>query len=78
MALYAIADWLGLVPVAVCLGFGAMGAMQLIRRRSLFAVDYDLLLLGVCYVLIAAAYLVFEAFPVNYRPIPVDGVMEAS
>lgn len=78
MFLYAITDWLGLVPVADCLGFEAMGATQLVRRRSLFAVDYDLLLLGVCYVLIAAAYLVFEAFPINYRPIPVDGVMEAS
>ena len=78
MVLYAITDWLGLVPVAVCLGFGAMGATQLVRRRSLLAVDPDLLLLGVYYVLIAAAYLLFEAFPINYRPIPIDGVMEAS
>lgn len=78
MALYAITDWLGLVPVAVCLGFGAMGATQLVRRRSLFAVDSDLLLLGVYDVLIVAAYLVFEAFPINYRPIPIDGVVDAS
>lgn len=55
-----------------------MGATQLVRHRSLFAVDPDLLLLGVYYVLIAAAYLLFEAFPINYRPIPIDGVMEAS
>ena len=46
--------------------------------RRLFAVDLDLLLLGIYYVLIAAAYLVFEALPINYRPIPIDGVMEAS
>ena len=78
MVLYAITDWLGLVPAAVCLGFGVMGATQLVRRRSLSAVDPDLLLLGVYYVLIAAAYLLFEAFPINYRPIPIDGVMEAS
>lgn len=78
MVLYVITDWLGLVPVAVCLGFGAMGATQLVGRRSLLAVDPDLLLLGVHYILIAAAYLVFEAFPINYRPIPIDGVMEAS
>ena len=78
MALYTITDWLGLVPVAVCLGFGALGAAQLVRRRSLLRVDPDLLLLGVHYVAVAAAYLVFEAFPINYRPIPIDGVMEAS
>lgn len=78
MALYAITDWLGLVPVVVCLGFGMLGFAQLARRRSLIKVDSDLLLLGVYYVLVAFAYLVFEAFPVNYRPIPIDGVMEAS
>ena len=78
MGIYTATDWLGLVPVAVCLGFGALGAMQLVRRRSLLAVDPDLLLLGVHYVAVAAAYLVFEAFPINYRPIPIDGVMEAS
>ena len=78
MVIYAITDWLGLVPVAVCLGFGALVAAQLVRRRSLLKVDPDLLLLGTHYVVVAAAYLAFEVFPVNYRPIPIDGVMEAS
>ena len=78
MGIYTATDWLGLVPVAVCLGFGALGAAQLVRRRSLLGVDPDLLLLGIHYVAVAAAYLVFEAFPINYRPIPIDGVMEAS
>lgn len=78
MGIYTATDWLGLVPVAVCLGFGALGAVQLVRRRSLLGVDPDLLLLGVHYVAVAAAYLVFEAFPINYRPIPIDGVMETS
>ncbi len=78
LGIYSITDWLGLVPVAVCLGFGALGAAQLVRRRSLLKVDPDLLLLGVHYVVVAAAYLAFETFPVNYRPIPIDGVMEAS
>ena len=78
MGIYTATDWLGLVPVAVCLGFGALGATQLVMRRSLLKVDPDLLLLGVHYVMVAAAYLAFEMFPVNYRPIPIDGVMEAS
>ncbi len=78
MGIYALTDWLGLVPVVVCLGFGALGAAQLVRRRSLLKVDSDLLLLGAHYVVVAAAYLAFEMYPVNYRPIPIDGVMEAS
>ena len=78
MQIYAITDWLGLVPIEVCLGFAALGAVQLVRRRSLLRVDPDLLLLGTYYVAVAFFYLLFEAVPVNYRPIPIDGAMGAS
>lgn len=78
MTLYTVTDWLGLVPVAICLGFGVLGAAQLVKRRSLRKVDPDILLLGVHYVLVASAYLVFEMVPINYRPILIDGAMEAS
>ena len=76
--LYTVTDWLGLVPVFVCLLFGALGFGQLVRRKSLLKVDRDLLLLGVYYVLVIGCYLVFEMFPVNYRPILIEGRMEAS
>lgn len=78
MTLYTITDWLGLVPIAVCMGFGVFGLVQLIRRRSLLRVDADILLLGGYYLLVIAAYLLFEMIPLNYRPIPINGVMEAS
>ena len=78
MGLYTVTDWLGLVPVAVCAGFGFLGLFQLIRRRSLLHVDPDILLLGIYYVLVIAGYLVFEMIPINYRPVPIDGAMEAS
>ena len=78
MRLYAVTDWLGLVPIAVCMGFGVLGLAQLIRRRSLLKVDPDIILLGVYYILVIAAYLIFEMIPINYRPIPIDGYMEAS
>lgn len=76
--IYTATDWLGLVPLLVCLCFAALGAAQLVRRRSLLKVDRDLLILGVYYAAVIAAYLLFERFPVNYRPVPIDGVMEAS
>ena len=78
MALYTVTDWLGLVPIAVCLGFGILGLIQLLRRKSLRRVDPDILLLGGYYVLVIAAYLIFEAVPINYRPILVEGRLEAS
>ena len=78
MRLYTVTDWLGLVPIAVCLGFGILGLVQLIKRRSLFKVDRDILLLGIYYILVIFGYLIFEMIPINYRPIPIDGYMEAS
>ena len=78
MAVYTVTDWLGLVPIAVCLCFGALGAVQLLRRRSLLQVDADLLLLGAYYLVVILCYLLFEMVPINYRPIPIDGIMEAS
>lgn len=78
MTLYTVTDWLGLVPIGVCMIFGVLGAVQLFGRRSLFRVDADILLLGLYYILVIAAYLIFEMIPINYRPIPIDGFMEAS
>ena len=78
MRLYTVTDWLGLVPIAVCIGFGVFGLVQLIRRRSLFKVDPDIILLGVYYIVVIAAYILFEMVPINYRPVLIDGFMEAS
>ena len=78
MTLYTITDWLGLVPIAVCLGFGVVGVFQLIRRRSLLRVDPDIILLGLYYILVVFGYLAFEMVPINYRPILIHGALEAS
>ena len=78
MMIYTATDWLGLVSIAVCLCFGGIGFAQLLKRKSLFRVDADIILLGVYYVLVIAGYLIFESIPINYRPIPINGVMEAS
>ena len=78
MTIYTVTDWLGLVPIAVCLCFGGLGLSQLLKRRSLLRVDPDLILLGIYYLLVIAGYLLFESIPINYRPIPINGVMEAS
>ena len=78
MSLYTITDWLGLVPVFICLCFGILGVVQLIKRRSLFRVDPDILLLGGYYVLVIFCYLIFEMIPINYRPVLIEGRLEAS
>lgn len=76
--IYTITDWLGLVPIAVCMCFGVLGLVQLVRRKSLLRVDADILLLGAYYVLVILAYLLFEMIPINYRPVLIAGNLEAS
>ena len=78
MTIYTITDWLGLVPVFVCLCFGMLGLVQLIRRKRLLRVDVDILLLGVYYVIVIACYLIFEMIPINYRPVLIEGRLEVS
>lgn len=78
MTIYTITDWFGLVPVFVCMLFGSVGLVQLIKRRSLFKVDYDLIYLGIYYVIVILGYIVFEMIPINYRPILIEGRMEVS
>jgi undecaprenyl-diphosphatase len=78
MLVYKITDWLGLVPIIICMCFGVLGLVQLIKRRSILRVDPDILLLGIYYVLVIACYLIFEMIPINYRPILINGNLEAS
>ena len=78
MLIYTITDWLGLVPIIICICFGVLGLIQLVKRKSLLTVDFDILLLGAYYVVVILGYLLFEMVPINYRPILIDGNLEAS
>jgi len=78
MTLYTITDWLGLVPLGIGLCFGMLGLVQWIRRKGLRKVDGSLLVLGGFYILVMGAYLLFETVVVNYRPVWIEGVLEAS
>ena len=78
MMLYTITDWLGLVPICLIMGFGVLGLCEWIKRKNLFKVDYNILVLGGFYIVVMAIYIFFEMFVVNYRPILINGCLEAS
>ena len=78
MPLYIITDWLGILPLVICMIFATIGLIQLIKRRSLLQVDYDIIILGIYYILVMLGYFVFEMIPINYRPVFINGHMEAS
>lgn len=78
MTLYTITDWLGLVPLFVGMCFAVLGLVQLIKRKNLLKVDFDIIILGVYYVIVVLFYLIFEMIPINYRPILINGFAEVS
>ena len=78
MSLYTITDWLGLVPLMFVMGFGILGLIQWIKRKHLLKVDYSILVLGGFYIVVMAAFILFEVLVINYRPVLIDGILEAS
>lgn len=78
MELYVLTDWLSLIPLGIVLWFAILGLSQWIRRRSLRKVDADILLLGGFYGLVLLMYVLFEGLEINYRPVLIDGFLEAS
>lgn len=78
MILYTVTDWLSIIPIGIVLGFALLGLVQWVKRKHILRVDYSLLALGVLYVILVSVYLLFEAAVVNYRPVLIDGYLEAS
>ena len=78
MSLYTITDWLGLVPLMFVMGFGTLGLSQWIKRKHLLKVDYSIFVLGGFYIVVMAVYVLFEMLVVNYRPVLISGILEAS
>lgn len=76
--LYILTDWLSLIPLGIVLWFAVLGFIQWIQRRSLMAVDKDILLLGGFYAAVFLAYAFFEQFVINYRPVLIENLLEAS
>lgn len=75
---YDISDILGLFPILSVGIYALIGLIQLIKRKNIFKVDKEIIALGVFYVVVIALYVFFEKVIINYRPVLVDGVLEAS
>ena len=78
MSLYAITDWLGLVPLCIMVGFALLGLVQWIRRKQIRKVDRSILILGGFYLAVLAVYAFFETMVINFRPVLIGGRLEAS
>lgn len=77
MTLYKITEILGIIPILVALMYAVIGLIQVIDRKSL-KVDKELIALGILYIIVILIYVFFEKCIINYRPVIIDGVLEAS
>ena len=78
MMLYKVTDWLSIIPIIFVLGFALLGFIQLVKRKSVLKVDTSILILGGFFIVTLSLFVFFEVFIVNYRPILIEGVLEAS
>ena len=78
MDVYKITEYFGYAIFLIVGVYGLIGLCQLIKRKSLFKVDRELICLGELYVLMLAVYVIFDKVAINYRPILIDGVLEPS
>lgn len=75
---YDITYYLGIVAILVAFVYALIGGIQLFKRKSVFKVDKEIIFLGIFYFVVVGIYAFFEKVVVNYRPILMDGVIEAS
>jgi undecaprenyl-diphosphatase len=76
--LYTITEFLGIIALLPVVLFGVVGLLQLIQRKSLLAVDKDILVLGGIYIGVLLCYILFNKVVINYRPVILDEGLEAS
>lgn len=78
MTIYKITEILGIIPLLMAGIYAIIGVVELIKRKSLTKVDYEIYALAGLYVVVLGLYVFFEKCIINYRPILIDGVLEAS
>ena len=75
---YKLSKYLGYLPFLFVLFYGYLGLKQLIDKKSLKNVDKKIIYLGCFYVLMGLFYIFFEKVIINYRPVLLEGDLEAS
>jgi undecaprenyl-diphosphatase len=73
MIWYTVTEFFGYAAIGVCALFAFAGLVQMIKRRSLFKVDKEILALGGLFVVVIGCYVFFEKFIINYRPVIMPG-----
>lgn len=75
---YNITEVLGILSILIAVIYALIGLVQFIKRKNIFKVDREIIALGIFYITIIFIYIFFEKVIINYRPILIEGALEAS
>lgn len=76
--MYNLSEVLGYAAILTVGIFGLFGIMQLFIKKGFGKVDKDLYILCGLYACALITYIVFEKLIINYRPVMLEGELEAS
>lgn len=77
-AALTVSEICGLCMIAAVGAFGVVGLVQVIRRKGILRADRELYVMAGGLVLLAVAYVFFEIFVINCRPVLDEGELAAS
>ena len=75
---YNITKVLGMISILIALFYALLGLYKLIKNKSILEIDKEIIILGIFYFVVLLVYLFFEKVIINYRPVLVKGILEAS
>lgn len=80
MIWYKITQLLGYLAIVIFVFFAICGVVQIIKRKSFFKVDQDLLVMAYMFIILFLLYILFDKIAINYRPMlmPGETSLEAS
>lgn len=73
-----ICDIILALALLIALYFAVLGFVQLLKRKSILKLDPEISSTAILYVMMIASFVLFEIIKLNYRPVLVDGILEAS
>ena len=75
---YDISNVFGFIAILIAALYALLGCYQLIQVKKLSKVDKRLYILAGFYIVFAILYVLFDKIAINYRPVLIDGELEAS
>ena len=59
--MYKLSEFLGIVILMLVFIYACIGLYQLVKRKSLFKIDREIIILGCFYVVVFALYILFDS-----------------